>query len=162
MSLSWEGAHAYCASVGKRLCTEAEGEKAARGTDGRMWPWGNDSPESGTQANCDEDDCNDGVHGTSPVGDFSTGASPHGVLNMGGNVWEWVEDSPRAPHNGYTGAPTDGSAWMHAETTDHVMRGGSCWSSTRWVRTSARWFGQAPGDHAGVGIRCCATCCDAP
>ena len=108
--VDWSMAREYCewACPTCRLCTEAEWERAARGTDGRKYPWssdGTDCPSSWgdacagsawtsetAQANCGEGTCHDGFAGTSPVGSFPSSPSAVGALDMAGNVWEWVRD----------------------------------------------------------------------
>lgn len=83
-SISWESARNYCAWIGKRLPTEAEWERAARGDDGRRYPWGNEPPT--------EDRAVFGHSVTQDVGTHPAGAGPYGHQDLAGNVWEWVED----------------------------------------------------------------------
>ena len=116
VNINYEQATAYCAWKGKRLPTEAEWEKAARGTDGRLYPWGNEWDAA--RANLKGEP----FERTSPVGSLPAGASPYGVLDMAGNVWEWCSDWFDEGY--YAIAPERNPAGPAAATPWRAVRGG--------------------------------------
>jgi formylglycine-generating enzyme required for sulfatase activity/serine/threonine protein kinase len=164
--VSFGQARDFCASAGSRLPSEAEWELAARGTDGRRYPWGDAEPTSARLNACGaecvawgrkhgvdlagmyKDD--DGWPATAPVGSFPAGASPYGALDMTGNVWEWVEDR----YGPYDAA--ESHAPVGPDTGDErVLRGGA-WngSMSAWVRPTYRFSATPALKSHGIGFRC--------
>ena len=136
VNVSWEDAAAFCAwatrSTGRqvKLPTEAQWEKAARGADGRKYPWGNEAPDK-TRCNF-----NGEVGGTTPVGKYSPkGDSPYGAADMAGNVWEWVADWYDRSY--YAKSPASNPQGP-ASGSGRVVRGGSWYFDHGYARAAYR------------------------
>ncbi len=164
--VDWELADTFCKTKGGHLPTEAEWEFATRGSDGRKYPWGDSPPNDGTRLNACGKEClawgkkfneevtamysaDDGFPTTAPVGSFPKGASPFGLQDVVGNVWEWASDW-YAPYTAEAQVdPTGGTG------TDRVLRGGA-WNGgdPGWVRPTYRFKSPPTLRSHGIGFRC--------
>lgn len=170
--VDWNQADQFCKSEGGRLPTEAEWEFAARGPDGRKYPWGDETPSAGHLNACGKEcvewgkknkvhleamyEADDGYPNTAPVGSFPQGKSRYGVQDVVGNVWEWTGDW-YAPYS----APKAPEAEMQSDPQGprtgerRAIRGGA-WNGAQpsWVRPTFRYHDVPTARSYGIGFRC--------
>lgn len=144
IEVTWYGAVTYCQWMGGNLPTEAQWEKAARGTTGKIYPMG-PSIHSGA-ANFDNN-----IGDTMPVGSFADGASPYGLYDMAGNVWEWTGDWYNDTY--YESSPTENPTGPESGSR-HVLRGGSWIYDEYYLRTTHRGFRAPTYSSNNLGFRC--------
>ncbi len=142
VGVDWDSARSYCQWAGARLPTEAEWEYAARGPEGRVYPWGNQWDAA--KANAENK-----LGKTAPVGSYAAGASWVGALDLAGNVWEWVADWYGPYSSEKQTNPTGPTSGQY-----RVLRGGSWSPRSLSVRGADRYWNVPSGRHADVGFRC--------
>lgn len=149
VGVSWEEAKAYCRWSGLRLPSEAQWEAAARGADGRRYPWGNGkpTPELANFGNREG--------GTTPVGSYPKGAGPFGALDQAGNVWEWCADVwDAAAYRQREGQRDPLTTTISGDSAVRCLRGGSWYGVARLLAVAYRGWLRASSRVRNFGFRC--------
>ena len=149
--VNWTQADSYCQWAGGQLPTEAEGEKAARGTDASIYPWGNTYDRTLLNHNRGGVIYSISDVFTEAVGSYRYGGSPYGALDMAGNVWEWVADWYDESY--YSNSPSNNPNGPDSGVY-RVFRGGAYYDKNDDVRTSYRKWALPGADNGGGGFRC--------
>lgn len=159
VGIDWFSAEAYCTWTGGQLPSEAQWEYAARGNDGRLYPWGNEFDgqklnfcDSNCGSDWKDDNYNDGYAFAAPVGSYPAGESWVGAVDMAGNVWEWVADWYYNT-NYHDNSPNVNSA-SPTGSEYKVLRGGSWVSTATFVRSARRYYNDLADRIGDFGFRC--------
>jgi formylglycine-generating enzyme required for sulfatase activity len=144
INVTWNDAVAYCRWADKSLPSEAEWEYAARGTEGRKYPWGNQWDPNRARFRG-----NKGTATSAPVGSYPNGASPFGIQDLAGNVWEWTASLEKP----YPYVATDGREDLRTGGS-RVTRGGSWLGDSEFLRATVRDFSSPTSKNDKLGFRC--------